>query len=337
MKGIVCNQPKEFIFRDDLKAPTVRAGEVLVQIKRIGICGTDLHAFMGNQPFFQYPRILGHELSGEVASIGDGVTNVKPGDRVAVIPYLHCGKCDACLAGKTNCCEAIQVLGVHADGGMCEQLVVPENHVLKTNQLSFEHAALVEPLAIGAHAVNRAHVKEGDQVLVVGAGPIGLGVVAFAKEKGAEVTVLDVSEERLAFCKKWAGVTKTICTNKPTEHELKNVIGKMPTIVFDATGNAHSMAQAFDYAGFGGTLVYVGLVKQDLTFHDPDFHKKELTLLGSRNAVAKDFEDVAALLASKQYNMDEYITHQCVFEEVIDTFETWLKPETNVIKAMVTL
>ncbi|TSB47238.1 zinc-binding alcohol dehydrogenase family protein [Alkalicoccobacillus porphyridii] len=335
MRGIVCNQPKEFTFRSDMKAPTVSDGEVLVQIKRVGICGTDLHAYMGNQPFFQYPRVLGHELAGEVAEIGNGVNHIKKGDRVAIIPYLHCGSCDACEAGKTNCCESIQVLGVHTDGGMCEQLVVPVEHVIQTNHLTLDHAALMEPLAIGAHAVNRAEIKPGEKVLVVGAGPIGLGVVAFAKQKGAEVTVLDLSEERLAFCKKWAGVQHTLCTSKPTEAELKATIGKMPSIVFDATGNAHSMTQAFDYVGFGGKLIYVGLVKQDLSFNDPDFHKKELTLLGSRNATVKDFEDVAHLLASKNYHMDEYITHTCELDEVIETFESWLKPESNVIKAMV--
>ena len=337
MKGIVCNQPKEFIFRHDMKAPTLNQGEVLIQIKRVGICGTDLHAYMGNQPFFQYPRVLGHELSGEIEEVSQEITDLKAGDRVAVIPYMHCGKCDACLSGKTNCCETLQVLGVHADGGMCEKLVVPKEHVIKTNHLSLDHAALIEPLAIGAHAVNRAQVNEGDQVLVVGAGPIGLGVMAFAKRKGAVVTVLDVNEERLAFCQKWAKVDQTICSSEPTESELRETIGTMPAVVFDATGNVHSMTQAFDYVGFGGKLVYVGLVKQELTFNDPDFHKKELTLLGSRNAAKKDFEDVADLLASAQYDMDAYISHRCEFDQLIDTFEEWLKPESKVIKAMVTI
>lgn len=337
MRGIVCNQPKEFIFRDDMKAPTVNKGEVLIQIKRVGICGTDLHAYMGNQPFFQYPRVLGHELSGEVAEVSNEVTDLKKGDRVAVVPYMHCGQCDACKAGKTNCCESLKVLGVHSDGGMREQIVVPREHLIKTNHLSLDHAALIEPLAIGAHAVNRAEVKEGEHVLVIGAGPIGLGVMAFARRKGANVTVLDVNEGRLSFCKEWAGIEKTICSSKPSEAELKDVIGKMPSIVFDATGNIHSMKQAFDYVGFGGKLVYVGLVKQDISFHDPDFHKKELTLLGSRNAAIQDFEDVAELLASGQYNMDHYISHRCEFDQLIETFETWLKPESNVIKAVVTV
>ncbi|MEY8752589.1 zinc-binding alcohol dehydrogenase family protein [Alkalicoccobacillus gibsonii] len=337
MKGIVCNQPKEFMFREDMKAPTIKVGEVLIQIKRVGICGTDLHAYLGNQPFFEYPRVLGHELSGVIEAVGEDVEELQVGDKVAVIPYLHCGTCSACLAGKTNCCESLKVLGVHTDGGMREKIAVPATHVIKTNHLSLDHAALIEPLAIGAHAVNRAELQAGENVLVVGAGPIGLGVMAFAKRKGANVTVLDINEERLTFCKKWAHADQTICSSKPTESDLRETIGSLPTVVFDATGNVHSMTQAFDYVGFGGKLVYVGLVKQDLTFHDPDFHKKELTLFGSRNAAKKDFEDVAQLLESKQHDMNAYITHRCEFDELIDTFEEWLKPESKVIKAMVTL
>ncbi|MEK4566634.1 zinc-binding alcohol dehydrogenase family protein [Alkalihalobacillus sp. FSL R5-0424] len=337
MKGIVCNQPKEFLFREDMKAPTIKGNEVLIQLKRVGICGTDLHAYLGNQPFFEYPRVLGHELSGVVGEVGEEVKEYKVGDQVAVIPYLHCGTCSACLAGKTNCCESLKVLGVHTDGGMREQIAVPASHVIKTNHLSLDHAALIEPLAIGAHAVNRAEIQAGENVLVIGAGPIGLGVMAFAKQKGANVTALDINEERLDFCEKWGQVDQTICSSKPTESDLRDTMGALPTVVFDATGNVHSMTQAFHYVGFGGKLVYVGLVKQDLTFHDPDFHKKELTLLGSRNAAKKDFEDVAQLLDSKQYDMDAYITHRCEFDELIDTFEEWLKPESKVIKAMVTL
>lgn len=337
MKGIVCNQPKEFIVRKDLKAPTIKGDEILIQLKRVGICGTDLHAYLGNQPFFEYPRVLGHELSGIVGDVGEDVKEVKVGDQVAVIPYLHCGTCSACLSGKTNCCESLKVLGVHTDGGMREKIAVPATHVIKTNHLSLDHAALIEPLAIGAHAVNRAELQAGENVLVIGAGPIGLGVMAFAKQKGANVTALDINAERLDFCEKWGHVDQTICSRKPTESDLRNAMGSLPTVVFDATGNVHSMTQAFNYVGFGGKLVYVGLVKQDLTFNDPDFHKKELTLLGSRNAAKKDFEDVAQLLDSKQYDMDAYITHRCAFDELIETFEEWLKPESNVIKAMVTL
>lgn len=337
MKGIVCEAVESFKYRDDLPEPELGKGEAIVQIRRVGICGTDLHAFKGNQPFFSYPRILGHELSGTVAQAADG-TGLQAGDQVAVIPYLHCGECIACRSGKTNCCTSMKVLGVHVDGGMRERIAVPVTHLIRTAGLSLDESAMLEPLAIGAHAVRRSRVTKGETVLVIGAGPIGLGVMAFAKYAGARVIAMDVNEERLAFCRSWAAVDGTVNALEGAVEQLEQLTnGDYPTIVFDATGNAKSMEAAFRYVAHGGTLVYVGLVKNDLSFSDTEFHKREMTLMGSRNATKADFDHVLEVLKSGSIDIGRYVTHRSSFEEMAGQFDNWLNPASKVIKAVVEL
>jgi len=337
MKQIVCVDPNEFkLVNTDV--PSLKQGEVLVKIRRVGICGTDLHAYRGNQPYFTYPRVLGHELSGIIEEIGENNRGFKKGDQVAIIPYLECGTCIACRNGKTNCCMSMRVLGVHVDGGMREWLNVPVDHLVNANSISLDEAAILEPLCIGAHAVRRAKITAGENVLVIGSGPIGLGVMSFAKQQGANVIAMDINEERLAFCKDWANVDATVdALNEPVKQIESVTNGEFPTTVFDATGNVHSMNQSFEYVAHGGTLVFVGLVKQDITFSDPDFHKKELTLMGSRNATRQDFEYVLEAMQNGQLDIDQYITHRCHFDHMINEFENWTKSETKVIKAIVEL
>ncbi len=335
MKGIICMNPHEFQMVD-VEKPLLKNGEALVSIKRIGICGTDLHAYQGNQPYFTYPRVLGHELAGIIEEIDKEEKQLTIGDRVAIIPYMECGSCVACKHGKTNCCTNMQVLGVHQDGGMREVISVPITHLVKTNDISLDQAAMLEPFSIGAHAVRRVSINNGESIVVIGAGPIGLGVMIFAKERGARVIAMDVNEERLAFCQKWANVDETVhALENPLEQLSTITNGEFPTVVFDATGNHHSMTNAFDYVAHGGTLVYVGLVKQQISFSDPDFHKKELTLMGSRNATRADFDYVLNVLQYGHLDVEPFITHRCRFDEMVSEFEGWLKPEANVIKAIV--
>lgn len=322
MKTIICKQPGEIEVIETESPSSLANNEVKIAIKKVGVCGTDIHAFGGNQPFFEYPRILGHELSGIVAGTGENVESVQEGDTVSVVPYLHCGNCVSCKSGKTNCCTNIQVVGVHTDGGMREYLVLPESHVLKVNQLSLEDAAIIEPLSIGAHAVRRARVSTGDTVLVVGAGPIGLGVAKFAKLKGATTIIMDISDERLAFCKEWADSDFAINATGNVEDELRAVNnGDLPNIVLDATGNKTSMENAFKYVSHGGKLVYVGLVKDTISFHDPGFHAKELTLMGSRNATLKDFQYVIESIEKGEVSSSAYITHRIQYNEAVDYFK----------------
>ncbi len=337
VKQITCVEPNRFAMTD-VALPNTKPGEALIRVQRIGICGTDIHAFLGNQPYFTYPRVLGHELSGTVEALHDSDGGIRVGDQVSVIPYLHCGKCVACRAGKTNCCTEMRVIGVHVDGGMGEYICVPTTHLVRTNGLSLEQSVVLEPLSIGAHAVRRSGIRNGDSVLVVGAGPIGLGVMAFAKRRGARVIAMDVNEERLTSCRTWANVDDTVDARNPPEEELARLTsGNFPAVVLDATGNAGSMSASVQYVAHGGTLVYVGLVKGDVCFSDPEFHKRELTLMGSRNATIEDFAEVKNAIEEGVVDVKGYVTHHIDFDHLVGVFNDLTKPETKVIKAVVEL
>jgi 2-desacetyl-2-hydroxyethyl bacteriochlorophyllide A dehydrogenase len=335
MQCVVCTQPNELELKE-ITAPTAGPGEALIRVRRIGICGTDLHAFRGNQPFFSYPRVLGHELAGVIEEIGPNAANLQPGDPVAVIPYLECGQCLACRSGKPNCCVNLKVIGVHVDGGMQEVIVVPTGHLLKTAELTLDQAAILEPLSIGAHAVRRAALHQGEQVLVIGAGPIGLSVMAFAARQGAQVSVMDVNEERLKFSQGWANIAQTInALDNPIEKLSEITRGDLPTVVFDATGNPQSMMSSFNYVANGGKLVFVGLVKTDISFSDQEFHRKELTLFASRNSTKEDFVSVKEAVQSGLINSASYITHRTGLAQLAAHFEDLFDPQARVIKALV--
>ncbi len=337
MKVLVCEEPGKFNYTTR-KEPSLQHGTALLKVRRIGICGTDLHAFEGTQPFFNYPRILGHELAAVIDDIEpDDAFN--KGDRVSIIPYFNCGTCIACRSGLTNCCTAINVFGVHIDGGMSEYISVPLKYLLKANDMSFDELALVEPLAIGAHGVRRANVRAGEFVLVVGAGPIGLGVMEFARIAGGNVIAMDINESRLRFCNEELQVP--YCINAAKEdvvQRLKEITGSdMPVVVIDATGNLKAINGAFQYLAHGGRFVLVGLQKNEIVISHPEFHKREAALMSSRNATRADFEHVIDCMRDKKVKPSAYITHRVRFDEVKDNFESWLNPATGVIKAMVSL
>lgn len=337
MNVLTCVQPGQFEYGEK-PAPQLQPHHAIIKIKRIGICGTDLHAFEGTQPFFSYPRILGHELSGELIEF-DNAPGFEKGETVSFIPYFRCGTCVACRNGLPNCCAAINVCGVHVDGGFAEFLQVPSYSLLHGEGLSYDELALVEPLAIGAHGVRRAGVQPGEFVLVVGAGPIGLGIVEFARIAGGNVIVMDVNDTRLQFCKDNLNVTHSI---NPIKEDvlarLKEITnGDMPTVVIDATGNQKAILNAFQYMAHGARYVLVGLQKGEVSFSHPEFHKREATLMSSRNATRQDFEHVITSMKKGLVKPETYITHRVHFNEVKTNFESWLKPETGVIKAMVEL
>jgi 2-desacetyl-2-hydroxyethyl bacteriochlorophyllide A dehydrogenase len=340
MRAIRLEQPGRFamLFTDESPS-SLQPTEALVRVRRIGVCGTDIHAFNGNQPFFSYPRILGHELGVEVVAVGSAAQNVRPGDRCSVEPYLNCGHCIACRRDKTNCCVNLQVLGVHTDGGMRETIVVPSRKLHSSPQLTLDQLALIETLAIGCHAVDRADVERGEHVLVIGAGPIGLTVVQFAIEAGAEVIVLDINPRRLEFCREQLAVPHLInaAIENPLEALKRVTSGDLPTVVFDATGNPKSMMGAFEYPASGGRLIFVGLFQGDVTFNDPNFHRRELTVFSSRNARSADFTRIIGLVENARIDTAPWITHRASFADTVTEFPRWTKPEAGVIKAMIEL
>lgn len=335
MKTLVCQQPGQLKYTDTAK-PALKKGHALLRIHRIGVCGTDLHAYEGTQPYFTYPRILGHELAAELIDAGDA-PGFTTGEMVTIMPYFNCGHCIACRSGKPNCCVQLQVCGVHTDGGMREYLLVPSGSLLHGNGLSPDELALTEPLSIGAHAIRRAAVQPGERVLVVGAGPIGLGIIAFARLAGAQLIVMDVNEGRLSFCRQHLEVQHTIdARGADTMAELKEIThGDMPTVVIDATGNLKAINNAFQYMAHGGRYVLVGLQGGDIQVSHPEFHKREATLMSSRNATKEDFGFVIDSIKDQRIKPLNFITHRVSFGNTVTEFAGWLNPANGVIKAMI--
>jgi 2-desacetyl-2-hydroxyethyl bacteriochlorophyllide A dehydrogenase len=334
MKALVCLQPGEFACRE-IETPMAGPGQAIIKIRRIGICGTDLHAFEGTQPYFDYPRILGHELAGDLVDV-DKAPGFVVGEAVTVIPYFNCGTCIACRNGKPNCCTTLKVCGVHIDGGMVDYLVVPSAALVHGGGLSYDQLALIEPLAIGAHAVRRAGIQPGEFVLVVGAGPIGLGTMEAARIAGGEVIAMDINEERLRFCREKREVLHTVDASGDAMEQLRHITrGDMPTVVIDATGSLKAIENAFQYMAHGARYVLVGLQKGEIRFSHPEFHKREGTLMSSRNATRADFERVMDSMRRGLIDPTTYITHRVGFDEVKAEFGGWLDPARGVIKVMV--
>lgn len=334
MLTVICQTPGT-LRAEERSLPERGADEVLLRVKRVGVCGTDLHIFSGNQPFLAYPRVMGHELSGVIEEAPAG-SALRAGDAAFVMPYLSCGRCIACRKGKTNCCVNIQVLGVHRDGAFTEYLCVPQQFVHKAEGVSLDQAAMVEFLSIGAHAVRRADVRAGQCVLVVGAGPIGMAALIFSRLRGAGVAALDTRRDRLDFCQRHLGVTSAVQIGADDEAQLSQLTdGDFFDVVFDATGNATAMERGFKFVAHGGTYVMVSVVRDTISFSDPEFHKRETTLLGSRNATMEDFETVLAAMRAGQIPHAALNTHRMPLSRVPSDFSMLLDPANGVVKAIV--
>jgi 2-desacetyl-2-hydroxyethyl bacteriochlorophyllide A dehydrogenase len=336
MRALRCDEPGRLsvIQRN---TPVRGPGEVLVRIRRIGICGTDYHILHGNQPYLNYPRVIGHELAGEIVEAPSG-SSLHAGQTVCIEPYLYCGACRACRQGKTNCCQSLQVLGVHRDGGACEYIAVPEHNVVPAGGLSFDEAAMVEFLAIGAHGVQRSGAGPESRAAVVGAGPIGIAAAIFAKARGAEVSVIDMNTRRLTFCRDQVGVDHVFEASPDLDDRLTAATdGEFFDIVVDATGSPAAMTKGFSYVGHGGTYVLLSIVRADITFNDPEFHKRETSLLGSRNATRRDFEAVLDAMRAGKVPVSALASHRGELDEAPGLLPTWSMPEAGVIKALVEL
>ncbi len=336
MQAVVLEQPGRLTLGEAaLPEGPLPADEALVRVQRVGVCGSDLKAYKGEMPFLSYPRILGHELGVEIVEIGPNGRGLRVGQRAAVEPYLNCGHCIACRRGRTNCCVSLQVLGVHTDGGMRERIRVPLNKLHCSERLSLDQLALVETLVIGAHAVRRGAPRAGEQVLVTGVGPIGLTVIAAAAATGAEIIAMDINPARLEFAQELPGVAHVVDAGDRALEQLREITGgDLPTQVYEATGNAASMNAAFDTLASGGTLVFVGLVTDDIRFHDPEFHRREMTVMSSRNGTAEDFRHVIDLVESGAIDTTPWITHRATPAELIRDLPGWLDPAGRCLKAM---
>ena len=315
-------------------------GQALVRTHRMGVCGTDVSCYLGKFPFFDFPRIPGHELGVEVLEVGDGVTNVKAGDRCSVEPYMNCGQCFACRRGAINCCANLKVIGVMMDGGLCDRFLIRAEKLHPSTKLTMEQLALVETLAIGCHANDRGAPSEGDHALIIGLGPIGLATLEFARLTAAKISVMDMNEQRLDFVRRNYGIENTIHF-KADDSELNRMReltdGDMYSVVTDATGNKHSMSGALKYVAPTGSLVYVGITTEEVSFRHPVLHRPEATIKASRNALPPDFRRIIGLIEDGTINTEPWITHRTSFDDVIAQFDSFTKPETGVLKAIIEL
>ena len=319
MQQIILTGPG-VLSRREVPPPFAADGEALFAVKRIGVCGSDFHAFAGRHPAYIYPRVLGHELSGVVLEIPENEFGIKPGDRCAINPYVNCGVCEMCRVGRSNCCEHLVVLGVHRDGGMQDVISVPPRLLHRSDMLTLDQLALVETLGVGAHAVQRSRLRAGETAIVVGAGPIGLGTALFAHLAHAEVTVIEKNEERRAFAERQGWKTSA----------LDSIAADA---VFDATGNAAVMSLSLNRVAFGGRLVYVGLTGDPVSLDDALFHKREITILASRNSVDQ-FPRIIGMLEQGIINIDAWITEHLSLVDLPHEFEM-LAQRPSLIKAIV--
>ena len=333
MKAVICSEPGRLELVDRPKPGDAAEGWLRLAVSHVGICGTDYHIFQGKHPFLEYPRIMGHEISATV--LDGGASGLAAGSPVIVNPYISCGHCVACRKGKPNCCVAIRVLGVHTDGAFCEEISVPAGNVYPAEGLSLEAASTVEFLAIGAHAVRRAVVEAGSRSLVIGAGPIGLGTALFSRIAGHDVVLMDTAAERLAMARERFGFNGILVGGTMAREIADRTGGEGFDVVFDATGYGASMEASFTHVAHGGTLVFVSVVKDDIRFSDPEFHKREMTLIGSRNALRADFEHVVGSIRAGDVPVNDLITHRTTLDAVPADLARWADEKSGLIKATV--
>jgi 2-desacetyl-2-hydroxyethyl bacteriochlorophyllide A dehydrogenase len=313
-------------------------GQALVKTHRMGVCGTDISCYLGKFPFFDFPRIPGHELGVEVVAVGDSVSNIKPGDRCSIEPYMNCGDCYPCRRGAINCCQNLKVIGVMTNGGLCDSFLVRADKLHPSTKLSFDQLALVETLAIGCHANDRGAPQGGDHALIIGMGPIGLATLEFARLTDAKISVMDMNPARLEFVRENYGIENTVLfkgDGSEVDRMREITAGDMYQVITDATGNKHSMSGALQYIAPTGSLVYVGITTEEVSFAHPVMHRPEASIVASRNALPPDFTRIIRLIEDGTINTDPWITHRTSFDGVLDDFESFTKPETGVIKAII--
>jgi len=340
MRAIQIERPKRLKHIEIAEPPAPGPGEAIVRTHCMGVCGTDISSFLGKFPFFDYPRIPGHELGVEVVAVGAGVAHVNPGDRCSVEPYMHCGSCYACRAGRINCCQQLEVIGIMRDGGLCDRFAVRADKLHVSKTLSYEQLALVETLAIGCHASARCGATSTDQVLIIGAGPIGLSTLEFVRLTGASIAVMDMSAEKLDFCRRNYGIQHTVQFSGDGGEvaRLQQITGGDGfSIVIDATGSPASMAAAINHLAHTGTLLFVGVTRETVPIEHPLMHRREATLKSTRNALPDEFARVIQLMETGEIDTAPWITHRTTFDRVVDEFASFTLPESGVLKAVVEL
>ena len=337
MKTALINEPFQ-IAVTDTELPVPREGEALLKVLYGGICGADVASYTGNQPFTTYPRIPGHEFSAQIVSIPDNDRGLKPGDIVTANPYFNCGGCYSCRRGFVNCCTDNQTMGVQRDGAFREYIVMPVERIYDGKGLSAKELALVEPFTISYHALHRAPVKEGDNVLIVGAGPIGLFALIAAKAQGAKVYVADILQGRLQKALHFGadGVINS-SENDIVAEAMRITSGNGFDVCVEACGQSVTFLACIDCAAFAANIILIGNGKRETTFLHSILLKKELNVFGSRNSYPKDFKAVIDLIASGNVNVLDMVSDVYPIERADEAFKALANNDGSLAKVLVNI
>ncbi len=337
MKNITITEPNTIGYAS-LPKPKLGKGEILLKVKRVGYCGTDLNTFRGLNPLVSYPRIPGHEIGAIIEELGDDVPDgFLVGQKATVIPYTNCGHCSACLKGRINACKNNQTLGVQRDGALTEYIAVPHEKVIVSANLSLAELALVEPLAVGFHAVDRARIEQNDTVAIFGAGMIGLGAVsASGLQRKAKVIAIDIDDAKLRLARK-AGASDTINSRKEnlSERLADLTHGHGPDVMIEAVGIPSTFQACIEEVGYAGRVVYIGYAKDSVIYETKNFILKELDIMGSRGSTLKDFQEVISMLAAGRYPVEETLTKTVPFEDGASAMEHWNAKPSSITKIQI--
>ena len=335
MKAIVIPNPNEIEIRE-VPMPEVREGEALLKVRCVGICGADVASFTGNQPFTTYPRIPGHEFSAEIIEIPENDKGLKAGDIVTCNPYFNCGGCYSCERGFVNCCTDNQTMGVQRDGAFCEYISMPVERIYEGKGLSAEELALIEPFSISQHAVSRCKIKETDNVLVIGAGPIGLFALLAAIAKCKNVVVADILDNRLELAKEY-GATAVVNTKNQSLEDFTNEFtnGKGFDVCIEACGAPETFLGCIENVAFAGNIVLIGNGKRETSFVHSIILKKELNIFGSRNALKEDFINNIDLVASKECDVMKMVSRVYDMGNALDAFKALANNDGTLAKILI--
>ncbi len=320
---------------EEVPNPTPSQGEVLLQVRRIGLCGSDLNSYRGKNPMISYPRILGHEVAAAVVESKDAKFPI--GTNVTLSPYTQCGKCPSCLRGRPNACQFNETMGVQRDGALSEYIAVPAGK-LYSAKLSIKELCLVEPLTVGFHAVARGRVTTEDTVAIIGCGGVGLGAVAASGFRGARTIGIDVDDAKLAIARK-AGATETVNTTREDLHsQLQELTdGRGPDVVIEAIGLPQTFRAAVEEVAFTGRVVYIGYAKEPVAYETRLFVQKELDILGSRNALPENFREVIAMLEAGSFPVEEAVSHEVALDQAPEVLKAWSENPSAFSKIMITV
>lgn len=334
MRAIYIRKPLEAAI-GELDSPTLSAGLVLLRVRFVGMCGSDLSSFRGKNPLVTYPRIPGHEIAATIESVGDGVPkNFEPGQAVTLSPYTSCGQCASCLRQRPNACRNNQTLGVQRDGALTDFITVPFEKLIVAEGLQLRDLSLVEPLTVGYHAARRGRVAPQDRVLVLGCGAVGLGAIAAAAFFGATVIAVDVDDRKLELAKR-AGAHVGI--NSKLQDLKEHPSGLSPDVVIEAIGTPETFRLAVELVAFTGRVVYIGYAKDEVHYDSRLFVQKELDILGSRNALPEDFEGVIRMLNQTKFPLKEMVSKVVSLDQVPQALHDWYAAPASISKILVEL